>query len=180
MGFRERIFGRKDVASRRVVALIECHLNQNARDPGAARYPAVNDSLLEALRKHDAGLLQIPCPEMFCLGLPRTRPPGTSIRQNLDPGKARYLAVQVADRIEEYERNGMRVVGILGGDVSSPGCAVHPTESGLDPERSGIFMLELHGVLASRGLEIPFRGIRESDPEAFAEDLAWVERALGS
>ena len=178
MGFRERLFGRTDVAGQRIVALIECHLNQNARDPGAARYPAVNDSLLEALRRHDAGLLQIPCPEMFCLGLPRTRPPGTSIRQNLDPGKARYLAVQVADRIEEYERNGMRVVAILGGDVSSPGCAVHLTETGLDPQRSGVFMIELHALLASRDLAIPFRGIRESDPEAFAADLAWIENTL--
>jgi predicted secreted protein len=178
MGIRERLFGRKDVAGRRVVALIECHLNQNARDPGAARYPAVNDALLDLLRGHEVGLLQIPCPEMFCLGLPRERPAGTSIRENLEPGKARYLAAQVADRIEEYVRHGRKVVAILGGDIQSPGCAVHVTGSGLDPERSGIFMLALHEVLESRGIDVPFRGIRESDPDTFAADLAWIDTTL--
>jgi len=178
MSLRARLFGKRGSASKRVVALIECHLNQNARDPGAARYPAVNDALLDLLRSREVGLLQIPCPEMFDLGLARTRPPGKSIREMLDPAKARELAVQVADRIEEHVRNGMTVLAILGGDVQSPGCAIHLVEQGLDPQRSGVFMLELHAELEAREITIPFRGVRESDPHSFQSDLDWLADLL--
>jgi predicted secreted protein len=178
MSLRKRLFGKRDPAGKRVVALIECHLNQNVRDPGAARYPAVNDALLDLLRSREVGLLQIPCPEMFDLGLARARPPGESIREMLDPAKARELAARVADRIEEHVRHGMEVLAILGGDVQSPGCAVHLVEQRLDPEKSGVFMLELHAELKARGITIPFRGIRESDPRAFQSDLDWLARTV--
>jgi predicted secreted protein len=176
VGLKERLFGRSpptDMRGRKVVALIECHLNQNARDAGAARSAAVNDALLEVLRAAQVGLLQIPCPEMFDLGLARERPQGTRIRDALRPGRCRELARQVADRIEEYASNDVAVLAVVGGDVESPGCAVHPAGEGLGP-RSGVFMLELRNELEDRGLAIPFRGLRESDPAALEEDLRWL------
>ena len=170
-----------DSRSRKVVVLIECHLNQNARDHGAARYPAINHALLDLLRNSDAGLFQVPCPEMHCLGLARGRPRGTSLREAMDTpdsrAKCRDLAQDVADRIEDYTRDGVEVIAVLGGDVESPGCAVHEGHSGLAP-RSGIFMQELAAELRSRGLNVPFRGIRESRPDAFEADLHWLSERL--
>jgi len=171
-----------DSRSRKVVVLIECHLNQNARDPGAARYPAINHELLDLLRDASAGLLQIACPEMHCLGLARERPRGTSLREVMDTpesrAKCRDLAQDVADRIEDYTRNGVEVVAVLGGDIDSPGCAVHEESTGLAPQ-SGIFMQELGAELRSRRLKVPFRGIRESWRDAFESDLRWLSERLG-
>ena len=162
--------------------LIECHLNQNARDQGAARYPALNHELLDLLRGSSAGMIQIPCPEMHCLGLSRERPTGESLREAMETpesrAKCRDLARDVADRLEDYVRNTVEVVAVLGGDVESPGCAVHDGPAGLAP-RSGIFMQELAAELQSRGLDVPFRGVRESRREAFEADLRWLSERLG-
>jgi predicted secreted protein len=173
-----------DSRSRKVVVLIECHLNQNARDQGAARYPAINHALLDLLRGSGAGLVQIPCPEMHCLGPDRERPRGVTLREAMETSaaraKCRALAEDVVDRIERYTRNGVEAVAVLGGDVESPGCAVHhgpEAPEGLSP-RSGIFMQELAGELKSRGLNVPMRGVRESRPEAFESDLRWLSRRL--
>lgn len=170
-----------DQRSRRVVALIECHINQNARVQGAAKYPAQNDALLDLLRGAQVGLLQIPCPEVHALGWARERPAGVPLRKAMEMprchAECRELARDVADRIEEYLDHGIEVVAVLGGDVASPGCAVHADGDGLSP-RSGIFTLALDAELQARGRRIPFRGIRESDPDAIQRDLRWLEDRL--
>jgi predicted secreted protein len=171
--------------SRKVVVLIECHLNQNARDRGAARYPALNHELLDLLRGSSAGLVQIACPEMYCLGLSRERPEGMSLREAMETpesrARCRDLAREMADRIEDYTRDAVEVVAVLGGDVDSPGCAVHVDDGPMNlAPRSGIFMQELAAELQSRGLEVPFRGIRESRRETFEADLAWLAERVGT
>ena len=40
--------------------------------------------------------------------------------------------------------------------------------------RSGIFIQVLAQALRERGLEIPFRGMRDADPQLMAEDLRWL------
>ena len=65
-----------DVRSARLVFLIECLLNQNARDRGAAEAPAVTHEVINALAFADIGMVPIPCPEMACLGFGRERAPG--------------------------------------------------------------------------------------------------------
>jgi hypothetical protein len=77
-------FSPRDQRSRRLVAVIECALNQSARDAGAASYPAVNKALLTLCMRYDVGVVQIPCPEMRFMRLSRERPPGKSIREVLD------------------------------------------------------------------------------------------------
>ena len=171
-----------DGRGRRVIAVIECVLNQNARDAGAARFPAMNCDVVRLCEEHDVGLLQIPCPEIAFLGWGRTRRKGESIRDALDTADGRQccagLARDIADRIEEYVRHGCEVLAILGGNPSSPGCAVHQDGSSMLPA-SGVLMRELHAELRRRGVEIPFRGMRDSDPELLAADIAWLHVALG-
>jgi predicted secreted protein len=170
-----------DGRSRRVVAVIECVLNQNARDEGAAVSPAVNHEVLRLCREHAVGLLQMPCPEMRHLGLARTRPPGTSIRDALDTDAGRQccreISIEVVDRLQDYARNGCDVLAVLGGNPQSPGCAVHPGPDGL-LATSGVLMQELQAELHRRRLEVPFLALRDADASALAADVQQLERVF--
>ena len=177
---------KSDRRSRKMVAVINCVSNHNARAQGAAMYPGINHEVVDMLRKHDVGVIQVPCPEMACLGLQRTRQPGVSIRDALDTPAGRScceeLSISVADTIEEFQSNGYTVAAVLGGDVKSPGCAVPfpPPEDGVDMPRSscGVFMKGLFDELHRRGIQIPIRGIRDSARKTMMEDIDWPDRTL--
>lgn len=175
----------RDRRSKRMVAVINCVLNQNARAPDAAVFPGMNTQVVDVLEKYGVGVLQMPCPEMACLDLPRSRPEGASIRDVLDTPKGReccrQLSVSVVDQIQEFLENGFKVLAILGGDVGSPGCAIHLSTGKTNQkilEESGVFMRELYAELKKRNIEMPFRGIRDSDQNELAEDISWIERLL--
>jgi len=175
-----------DARSMRMVAVINCVLNHNARAKGAARYSGMNDEVVDILRKHEVGVIQMPCPEMVCLGLPRTREPGVSIRDVLDTPEGRSccekLSASVVDTIQEFRRNGYTVAAVLGGDVGSPGCAV-PAPSAADAAHTpgsglGVFTKALLEELRRRDIQIPMRGIRDSARETMLEDIEWLDNTL--
>jgi predicted secreted protein len=172
-----------DQRSRKFVLVIECILNQNARVLGAAAWPAMNLELLKICEQHDAGAVQIPCPEMACLNWARPCPAGLDLLETMatDENRAgcRKVAVAMADRVEDYIANGYRPLAVLGGNPKSPGCAVHHQGDGL-AANSGIFIQEFHAELRKRNLDIPFRGVRDYDPTLLAEDHAWLEALLAS
>jgi predicted secreted protein len=167
-----------------LVFLIECLLNQNARDLGAADSPAVTRKVLDLLADADIGMVQIPCPEIACLGFERQRPSGKSLRQALEVSKSatccQHLAMVTADRIQCYLDQGFKVLAVLGGNEQSPGCAVHTTaaEETQLTDRSGVFMRALAAELAHRGLRIQFRGMRDTDSVLLDEDLDWLRERL--
>lgn len=168
-----------DNRSTRLVAVIECIMNQNARDAGVATFPAINWQILSLCNEYNVGLIQMPCPEISFLGSERKRQPGQSIREALDTCEGRNccrkISIDIADRIEDYINQGYQILSILGGNPKSPGCAIHCEDGNLLPN-SGVFMKELQGELDKRCIEIPFKGIRDSDPELFAQDIEWVRK----
>ena len=176
-----RLLGRTHVPSdnrnHRFVAVIECTLNQNARDAGAACFPAMNFELVQLCCRHGVGILQMPCPEIAALGCGRERRPGQSLRQALDGEAARCrcaaLAEDVASRIADYIAGGCQLLAVLGGNPLSPGCAVHAGPDRLN-EASGVFMHALQAELRRRGCDPLFRGMRDHDPDLLREDLAWL------
>lgn len=176
-------FAPRDRRSRRLVAVIECALNQNARDAGAASYRAVNKALLRLCMRYGVGIVQIPCPEMRFLGLARERPQGKSIREVLDtPAGCQCCLVisqDLASTLRDYRNNGCRLLAILGGNPQSPGCAVHGQSAASDPGRlaveSGVLMRILQEELRKQGIDVPFRGMRDCHPEWLNEDLRWLE-----
>jgi predicted secreted protein len=180
--FRQRL-GRHihDNRNRRVVVMIECLLNQNARDAGAATFAAMNWPILQLCNEYNVGIVQIPCPEMSFLGFARKRGRGQSIRDALDTqqGRAqcRKISMDIAVRIKEYLDQGYQIVAVLGGNPESPGCAVHRQDQALSPE-SGVFMRELEDELSKRGMHIPFKGIRDYDPDMLAQDVEWLRSAF--
>jgi predicted secreted protein len=164
-----------------VVAVIECIVNQNVRDAGAARSAALSWDALSLCHAYGVGLLVMPCPEIACLGPARQRAPGVSIGTALraDHGVqgCAALARAVADRIQASLDAGTAVLAVLGGNERSPGCAVHETtQSGALP--AGVFIEALQGELRRRGLAIPFRGLRDAAPALLAEDLDWLRALL--
>ncbi|WP_051301691.1 hypothetical protein [Sedimenticola selenatireducens] len=175
---------KKDLRSGRLVFLIECLLNQNARDLGAAENPAVTREVMDLLADNGIGMVQIPCPEIACLGFERRRPAGQSIRQALGaPGPAnccRKLAAATADRIKSDLDQGFEVLAILGGNEESPGCAVHITGAGETElaARSGVFMLALAAELERRDLQIQFRRMRDANAKLLNEDINWLRDRL--
>jgi len=175
-----------DERGKRIVAVIHCILNQNSRDLGAATHEGMHPDLIEICVSHGIGILQMPCPEMHCLGLARTRPKGYSIRDMLEIPFCRKaiagMSAFVADQVLEFIDSGCEILAVVGGDVESPGCAVHHAREGdmQSPllEKSGIFMQELEKEFHRRGLDIPFVGLRESNPKMLAKDMAWLKTRL--
>ena len=116
-----------DVRSKRVIFLAHCLLNQNSISDGTAVYPAAFEELIRMLLAQEVGIVQMPCPELCCLGLDRGDPAGaqrdvgvenTRIRaemQKADPDARLELLVDyVVLQIAEYRAHGFRVLGILG------------------------------------------------------------------
>lgn len=142
----------------------------------------MNFDLLQLCHEKGVGVMQMPCPEVLALGVKRKRPPGTTIRQALDSEagwrNCADLAASVAERIEAAMAEGSRLVAVLSGNPRSPGCAVHD-ERGVLLE-SGGFMRELQRELRLRGIDVPFRGMREASPEMLADDLHWFRNLLAT
>ena len=131
-----------DGRSRRVIFLAHCLLNQNAISDGTAEVPAAHREILQAALDAQAGVVQMPCPELCCLGLDRGDPKGrerpvvvenTRIRRAMGQPEAaarlRELTAQVVRQIREYRKHGFTVLGIVGVD-RSPCCGVNTTSDG--------------------------------------------------
>ncbi len=148
-----------DNRSHRLVVVIECVFNQNARDAGAAIFQAINWPILSLCNEYNVGILQMPCPEISFLGVERKRQPGQSIRDALDTCEGRNCCRKISrdtvGRIEDYIDQGYQMLCILGGNPKSPGCAIHCEDNNLLPN-SGVFMRGLQGELQKRCIKIPF------------------------
>ena len=168
-----------DGRSRRVVFLAHCLLNQNAISDGTAEVPAAHREILRTVLDARVGVVQLPCPELCCLGLDRGDPKGgerpvvaenTRIRRAMGQPEAsarlRELTDQVVWQIREYQKHGFAVLGIVGVD-RSPCCGVNTTS---DQDRElpgrGVFIASLRAALESAGLTVPVIGIKPSAPEA--------------
>ena len=166
-----------DVRSKRVIFLAHCLLNQNSISDGTAVYPAAFEELIRMLLAQEVGFVQMPCPELCCLGLDRGDPAGaqrdvvvenTRIRaemQKADPDARLELLVDyVMLQIAEYRAHGFRVLGILGAN-RSPCCGVQTTSmDDREVPGEGVFMAKLHTRLRENGWDdIPMTGLKASD-----------------
>ena len=169
----------QDDRSKYFVAVIDCIMNQNTRDAGAAVFSAMNWEVVLLCNKYNVGILQMPCPEIAFMGFARTRPPGISIRAALDTqeGRAscRTLSIDIAERIENIIQQDAGLLAILGGNPESPGCAVH-TDDGEESKPSGVLISELRDELQQREISVPFRGIRDFDSRLMTADIQWLEQ----
>jgi predicted secreted protein len=163
-----------DKRSKRVVLVIHCILNHNARIDECAYYPGAMTEIVQTLMEAGVGIVQMPCPELHCLGLDRSGRikdgQQTGIREALFGDAAehcRALVRGVMRDVLEYRKHGFEVVGVIGND-GSPACGVDYTwyETGFGPGR-GAFMTMLQEELQAAGLTLPL---------VATQDHKWEER----
>jgi len=153
-----------DKRSKRVVLVAHCILNHNARIDTCAYFPGAMPEIVEAIMEAGVGIVQMPCPELQCLGLDRrgriVDGEDIGIREAL-LGKERActekLARLVVRDVTEYQKQGFEVVGVIGND-GSPACGVdytHYLGTGYEPGTGG-FMVVLQEEFKKAGIDLPF------------------------
>ncbi|MDL1966199.1 MAG: hypothetical protein LWW90_05925 [Candidatus Desulfofervidus auxilii] len=157
----------KDKRAKKVALVAHCLLNQNAKVNGFAFFPAMVGEIVDLLKKHNYGILQLPCPETIYAGTRRW----WYVRDQYDnPGfinLSRQILKPVIDQIKEYQKNGFKVI-LIGLD-GSPSCGIRWSGSnnrwGGKPEippgdypvirEKGIFMRTLVEMIKEAKLDMP-------------------------
>ena len=148
------------IRSGKVVLAAHCILNQNARITTAADFPAMFEPLVDWLKAHKIGIIQMPCPELRVLGLGRV-----TVREGLETAEGhKHLHELISDliyEIREYQFQGFDVVGILG-KQGSPSCGVTQTWlDGRQQEGVGVFIRLFRERLAQEGLGVGILGVAD-------------------
>ncbi len=164
-----------DIRSGKIIFIAHCVLNQNARIVNAADFPAMFDPLLDFIQKAQIGIIQMTCPELYCLGLGRF-----DVRVGLEDKAGMERLQRLIDdlifTIQEYSFQGMEVIGIIGKD-GSPSCGVNKTwynDSG-HGDGQGVFIRELKKKLKHNKLDIPVIGVADHKQN---EAIEWLEKKL--
>lgn len=177
-----------DARSRKIVLLAHCLVNQNSISDGTADFPSQFREIIDLIMDNRVGIIQLPCPELLCLGLDRGDPGGgarkllkenSRIRSLMESGrpaeKMREQARLIAGQVEEYRKHGFEVIGIIGIN-RSPSCGLETTTRGnAEAPGWGVFMDILIGELEAKGISLPAVGVKTSEPD---ESLLKVKRIL--
>jgi len=167
-----------DVRSRRLVLVAHCILNQNSISDGTADWPACVREVVHPLLEADIGIIQMPCPELNCLGLDRgdilgaERPllvENSRIRESMKRLPAartlQLLVRSVEYQVCEYLRHGFAILGVVGIN-RSPSCGVDTTSmDNLEVEGQGVFIEALHKGLEGRDIRTDWIGIKAAETE---------------
>ena len=165
-----------DARSKKVVLLAHCLLNQNSISDGTADLPSQFNEIVEHLMANDIGMIQMPCPELTCLGLDRGDERGaerplleenTRIRGLLnEPGNIemlRRMADDMTRQVQQYQAHGFEVLGVVGVD-RSPSCGVETTSrNGIEEKGKGVFLEILTKTLADSGISLATVGTKTHD-----------------
>jgi predicted secreted protein len=164
------------------VLVAHCVLNQNAKLNACALYPGAMLEASEALLSEGVGILQLPCPELVCLGLDRGTEPGTATsveaedtrigRRMSEEGSrrtCRNLVGGVMQQLDEYRKHTFEIVGLVGIN-GSPSCGVETTWSENEElVGPGIFIKMLQEACA--GAPLRMVGIKASSTKHATEQI---------
>ena len=178
-----------DARSKSVVFVAHCILNQNAISDGTASFPGCMKDIVEVLWSSDVGIIQMPCPELHCLGLDRGDVHGGSfpvveentrirkvLSQHSSTLKIKQLAQHIVFQILEYQKHGFKVKGIVGIN-RSPSCGVNTTsKDNLEVEGKGIFIDAIVRQLKKHNVDVELVGIKGFEPE---KAVSSVNQLLG-
>ncbi len=171
----------EDRRSKRVMLVAHCVFNQNAKIDRCAYYPGIVKKVAKALINAGVGIIQMPCPELCYLGLDRqvNRDVSTTVesedtrvgwRMAEEGGIAvcRRLADDLIYQIEEYQKHGFEIVGLIGIN-GSPTCGVEMSWFNDQEQREpGVFIRVLREALHTKGISLPMRGIKVYKPRKAA------------
>ena len=166
----------EDGRSKKVIFIAHCFLNQNSISDGTAAYPAAFKEISKIFLNADIGIIQMPCPELCCLGLDRGNINGadmpvvvenTRIRAEMkkDTPNTRldHLVDYIIYQILEYMKYGFEVVGIIGAN-RSPNCGVDTTsDNNAEVKGNGLFIEKISSRLSEKNIFIPMIGLKKTD-----------------
>jgi predicted secreted protein len=167
-----------DKRSKKIVLVAHCILNQNAKIDRCAHYPGVITEVVHVFTEAGVGILQMPCPELMCLGLDRQVEPETpntvesedsrvAKRMQDEQTKAtcRQMTNEIIYQVEEYQKNGFDVLGVVGIN-GSPTCGVETVWSNDQEEvGSGILIQYLKEECRQKEIILPMCGIKAYEPK---------------
>ena len=167
-----------DQRGKKIVLVSHCILNQNSISDGTADFPGTNASIVKLLMESNVGIIQMPCPELNCLGLDRGDVHGgerdvvaenTRIRHQLETKRSaeiiQHLVDQIIFQIKEYIKNGFSILGVIGIN-RSPSCGVQTTSrNNQEVIGEGIFMERLKQELEKNGIRINMIGIKATNTD---------------
>ena len=162
----------QDRRSRKIVIVAHCILNQNSRVQGKAFYAGMIGKIVDTLRKHEIGIIQMPCPELTYAGLARPRQTKKQYNTPAFRKHCRHIASSTVDQVEDYLRNGFRVIAIIGVE-GSPTCGVNEVSS--QEAGMGVFIEALQSEQKRREVEVPMKGVRDRQPDQVA---LWLKKTL--
>lgn len=167
-----------DERSKTIVFVAHCILNQNSISDGTAAYPGPIKEIMKLLCISDVGIVQMPCPELLCLGLDRGNSDGsdcpileenTRIRMMMGrrsaTSKIKQLVQHLIFQISEYRNYGFDIRGIVGVN-RSPSCGVDTTsKNNQEIEGQGVFIEALCNELKKNKIHVKIVGIKAFEPE---------------
>lgn len=168
----------QDKRGKKIVLVAHCFLNQNSKIDECAHYPGVILEATKALIDTEVGIIQMPCPEIFYLGLDRevdlrtsrtVESEDTRVAKRMQEEKSKALCKSMVDsivyQVEEYIKHGFCIVGLIGMN-GSPTCGINTTwYDGQELEGKGIFIEILEKALKDKDIFINMVGITARDPK---------------
>jgi predicted secreted protein len=167
-----------DKRSKKIVLVAHCILNQNTKIDRCAHYPGAIKEVAQILIDAEVGILQMPCPELLCLGLDRQVERGipttvesedTRVARRMVEDQTKALCHRLVSdliyQVEEYQRNGFALVGVIGIN-GSPTCGIETTWTNSREEQGpGVFMKMLNEESRKRDFSLPMQGIKAYEPQ---------------
>ncbi|MBU4556254.1 MAG: hypothetical protein KJ747_05230 [Actinobacteria bacterium] len=111
-----------DTRGRKIAIVCHCLLNANSKVEGLAKYAGVHP-LVARLANEGIGIIQMPCAEMTALGMRRWGQTREQYESVPFVEHCTALARDTLAQVEEYQRCGYQIVGLVGVD-GSPTCGV--------------------------------------------------------
>lgn len=185
----------RDKRSGKIVIVSHCILNVHSLEDGLAIYPGLEEDIVNILIEKGVGIYQIPCPEMYIMGIFRQPLPKEPYEHPRIRRKYRELAESLVEQLLWFRRKGYKIVAVLGAE-GSPTCGIcrvgrwkDPIKRGKFPddvvfvEGMGVFMEEFKALLEEEGIKpvwigIPGKSIRSIDPDSFRETIDKLKEVL--
>ncbi|CAG8999046.1 MAG: hypothetical protein CENE_01010 [Candidatus Celerinatantimonas neptuna] len=168
----------EDNRSKKLVLVSHCLLNQNSISDGTADYAGTFTDIINKLVEKNVGIIQMPCPELLCLGLDRGDISGckrrvleenSRIRQQLLTESSQKTIKTIVDnvffQVNEYLKNGFTIHGVIGVN-RSPSCGINTTS--VDNEEingEGVFIQQLLEKFEQKGINLPMVGVKTTMQE---------------
>ncbi len=177
-----------DNRSKKLIVVAHCIVNQNSISDGTADFPSQFKEIIELLMENKIGIIQLPCPELLCLGLDRKDKAGalrdllsenTRIRGLMEEPqnimKLRAKADDLIGQLEEYQRYGFEILGLVGIN-RSPSCGIETTtKDAWEEHGKGVFAAVLEEKLHHKGITLEMIGVKTGKVE---ESVARVKKLI--